>query len=52
MDWRLARSFTLESHKREIEACDDVEKLRSVCVNLMLQAEALREMVGDLLLRQ
>jgi hypothetical protein len=30
--------------------CDDVEKLRYLCFNLMLQTEALKEMVGDMLL--
>lgn len=51
MDWRTAHAFTLEASKREIQACDDVEKLRQIAINLMLQTEALQQMIGTLLLR-
>ena len=50
-EWRMAHAFQLEAAKREIEACSDVQKLRDVCLNLLLQTEALREMTGQLLLR-
>ncbi len=49
-DWHTAREFAVEAAKREIMRCDDVEKLRYLCFNLMLQTEALKEMVGDMLL--
>ena len=50
-DWRLAHAFTIEAAKREIESCTDLKKLQDVCLNLMLQVEALKEMTGQLLLR-
>lgn len=49
-DWHTAREFAVEAAKREIMRCDDIEKLRYLCFNLMLQTEALKEMVGDMLL--
>ena len=49
-DWHTAREFAVEAAKREIMRCDDVDKLRHLCLNLMLQTEALKEMVGDMLL--
>ena len=51
MEWHLGRAFQVEAAKREIERCDDVPKLRDVCINLMLQVEAQRDMIGQLLLR-
>lgn len=50
-DWRMAHSFAVESAKREIMSCTDLEQLRKVCVNLLLQTEALKEMAGELLLK-
>ena len=50
-EWSLSQAFLIESAKREINACDDVEKLRDIAINLMLQTEALRKMTKDLLLR-
>lgn len=50
-DSSLSRKFLIEASSREIQACTDVEKLRKLCLNLMLQTEALRDMVSDLLLR-
>jgi len=50
-EWSLSQAFLIETAKREIEACDDVEKLRHIAINLMLQTELLRSMTKDLLLR-
>ena len=47
----LSRAFTIEAAKREINACQDIDKLRSITLNLMLQVEALRDMTKQLLLR-
>jgi len=47
----LSRAFTIEAAKREINACQDIDKLRAVTLNLMLQVEALRDMTKQLLLR-
>jgi len=41
----------LEAAKREIASCNDVEKLRDIAINLMLQVEAQKNMIGTLLLR-
>jgi len=49
---RLSRAFTVEAAKREIYACEDVDRLRDVALNLMLQVEALRDMTAELLLRR
>lgn len=51
-DWHTAREFAVEAAKREIMRCDDVEKLRYLCFNLMLQTEALKQMVGNMLLNR
>lgn len=48
-EWNLSKAFAIEAAKREIYACEDVEKLQGLCVNLMLQTESLREMIGNLL---
>ena len=50
-EWSLSQAFLIESAKREINACDDVEKLRDIAINLILQTEALRKMTRELLLR-
>lgn len=50
-EWRAAHAFALEAAKREIENCTDVKQLRKVCLNLLLQTEALKEMTQQLLLR-
>lgn len=42
----------MEAAKREIYACEDVDRLRDVALNLMLQVEALRDMTAELLLRR
>ena len=49
--WRMARAFHIEAAKREIAACTDLKKLQEVCLNLMLQVECQKDMIGDLLLR-
>ena len=49
-DWRTAREFAVGAAKREIMRCDEVGRLRHLCFCLMLQTEALKEMVGDMLL--
>ena len=51
MECRLARAFNVEAAKREIEACTDPKKLQVICINLMLQVETQRDMIGKLLLR-
>ena len=50
-DWHSSHAFHIERAKREIEACSDTEQLRALCLNLLLQAETQREMLGQLLLR-
>lgn len=50
MEWQLSRAFSLEAAKREIERCTDLEKLKDVCLNLMLQVEAQKDMIGTLLI--
>ena len=50
-EWSLSQAFLIESAKREINACDDVEKLRDIAINLVMQTEALRKMTRELLLR-
>lgn len=49
--WRLSRAFHIEAAKREISSCTDLKKLQEVCLNLMLQVECQKDMIGDLLLR-
>jgi len=49
-DWRTAREFTIEAAKREIMRCNDLEKLRHLCFNLLLQTEALKDVIGEKLL--
>ena len=49
--WRMARAFHVEAAKREIAACTDLKKLQEVCLNLMLQVECQKDMIGELLLR-
>jgi len=49
-DWRTARQFTIEAAKREIMRCNDLEKLRHLCFNLLLQTEALKDVIGEKLL--
>ena len=51
-DWRTAHAFGLELAKREIQACSDLGKLKSLTLNLLLQIEAQREMLGRLLLER
>jgi hypothetical protein len=51
MEWQLSRAFMLEAAKREIVSCNDMEKLKDVCLNLMLQVEAQKRMIGTLLLK-
>ena len=51
MEQKLSQAFAIEAAKREIYACDDVEKLRGLAVSLMQQVEHLKSMVGTLLLR-
>ena len=50
-EWSLSQAFLIESAKREINACNDVEKLRDIAINLVMQTEALRKMTRELLLR-
>jgi len=49
--WRLSRAFHIEAAKREINSCTDLKKLQEVCLNLMLQVECQKDMIGKLLLR-
>ena len=51
MEWHLSRAFHIEAAKREIASCNDMNKLKDVCLNLMLQVEAQRDMIGQLLVR-
>ena len=51
-DWRTAHAFGLEMAKREIQACTDLDKLKSLTLNLLLQNEAQKEMLGQLLLER
>lgn len=41
----------MEAARREVNACTDIEKLKCLTLNLMLQVEALRDMTKELLLR-
>lgn len=50
-NWQMSREFHLEAAKREIMACQDLEKLQKMCMNLLLQAEAQKDLIGTLLLR-
>jgi len=50
-DWRTTHALHLEIAKREIQCCEDLEKLKQVTLNLLLQNESQREMLGRLLLR-
>lgn len=51
VEWSLSQAFMIESARREINACEDIEKLKEVAINLLLQAETLRAMTKQLLLR-
>lgn len=47
----MSRAFHIEAAKREIFGCTDLKKLQEVCLNLMLQVECQKDMIGELLLR-
>jgi len=49
--WRTAHAFALETAKREILHCHDTDKLQKICLNLLLQVEAQKDMIGELLLK-
>ena len=51
MEKNLSRAFTVEAARREINACEDIEKLRALTINLVEQTEALRGICRELLLR-
>ena len=50
--WPTSKAFTLERSKREIKACTDVEKLQDLCIQLMLQVEATKEMILGMMIEQ
>ena len=49
--WRTAHAFALEAAKREILDCHDADKLQKLCLNLLMQIEAQKDMIGELLLK-
>jgi hypothetical protein len=48
----LSRAFMIESARREIEHCTDIERLKCITISLMQQCEALREMTKTMLLKE
>jgi len=46
----LARSFQEEQTKRVILECDDLAKLKDLCLGLFAQTRAQRDLIGQLLL--
>ena len=43
-DGQLSHQFQLERAKREIRDCEDLDKLRWYCINLLLQNEMQRKL--------
>lgn len=48
-DSQLSHEFFLERAKRDIRECGDIDCLRSLCLCLLQQAEAQRDMLKQLL---
>lgn len=51
-NWSTARAFILEKSKREIKSCTDVDKLQELCISLMMQVEATKDMILSLMIEQ